>query len=398
MRDEDRTGKAPVSPGEFDDSADTRVHPAAAEDLEDTREHAAAADDLEDTFRTGPPGAIRMEPDTEETLAASDLEEAPATEVSRGVPAGVAVERAQRSRPAIEAQRRKGRESAPSSGPSKLRMPSVRPEAPPADRPERAAPVDVEQKLYDPFSVDDPPAVGVDPALFPIHQTSPRRFSPGLLLAVPLLLVLVVVGAFLATGDEEEDARLAAERRAFEKASRARIQAGLAAAEAARRAPSAEHRTSLAPRPLDRASRIRPPRKPVVRQRFTPPIQPAEPAAPSILEGAVDRKYGERPEHVAPEATGPLLVVLSQPTAMVFDGDRLLGATPLMVGVAPDTDSKRVTLRRFGFQEKTVEAERGADGNLEVSVLLEPDPRFAGYKTPRAPESERKRPGRSPDG
>lgn len=375
MRDETRRDLTEVSPDEFDDAADTRVQ-------------AAATDDIEDTFRTGPSGDIplagRAEADTEETFAADeeDLLEAPPTEVSQAVPYGVAAERAKRSRPVVEVRRTPpaapGRATASKQ---KLRMPSIR----------EPAPRRTEAPAQDRFAADDAPAIGVDPALFPIHQTPPRRVGPGLLLGAPVVLVLVVLVAFFSTDDgDSEDATLAARRQAIEAASRARARATLAAAAAVRKRSAAELEQSASRRPMDRASRIRRARQPVVRRRFSPPVRTKNPIAPPILQGGVKRKYGDREEHVAPEAGGSFLIVLSEPTAMVFDGDRLLGATPLMTRVEPDTRSKRVTLKRFGHVEKTVEAEAGPDGNLEISVLLEPDPKYAGFKTPKPPPEERR--------
>jgi hypothetical protein len=77
---------------------------------------------------------------------------------------------------------------------------------------------------------------------------------------------------------------------------------------------------------------------------------------------------------------GPMMIVISQPQALVFRDSKLFGATPLLVPVDADTQKITVTLRTFGYKDKTIDLVPGPSGNLEASVLLEKDPAFDGFK------------------
>src|SRR5687767_13151843 len=139
-------------------------------------------DDLEDTFRSGPPGgmaprpSIDEEPDTGEMLAAVEtdavLDDAGPTAKTHAVPKKVpvhAVRVVERARVTKVEPARPERDEAPQPVeakpiPAKIEAKKI-----------EAAPRRKEKLKYNPFQVEDPPAVGVDPAIFPIHQSAPQN-------------------------------------------------------------------------------------------------------------------------------------------------------------------------------------------------------------------------------
>ncbi len=339
----------------------------------------AVPDDLEDTFRSGPPGGISMPrtpetadtADTGEMLAAQDLEEAPPTAVTP-IPstARKKVRVVERSRPPPPAAK------APAPA---LRLP--RPAS--VEAAPRAAPEP--QGSYNPFITEDPPAVGVDPAMFPIHRTAPGpQRGQQIILALTAVLIAIVAIAFM-TGPQDPQAR-AAERREQRRQQLAQAMERRLALMRTQQQQRVAQETSTVPgtgahgAPVAREARIRRPLKASVRQRPPALIRPAEikPYTFSDERVAQPRSYGDQPENVPPPGTGPMLIVMSEPPALVYRDSKLFGATPLMLPVDGDTTSMTVTLRTFGYREKTIDVKPGASGNLEASVVLEKDPRYDG--------------------
>src|SRR5690554_281825 len=117
-------------------------------------------DDLEDTFRTGPPGGLRHpEPTFDDTADTGEMLAAVETDdllEDAGPTTKDAVPRIE-VRPVRVVERARVRREEPPPPPPKVERPKLRlPSVPPA----RAK---AERPKYDPFEVDNPPEVGVDP-------------------------------------------------------------------------------------------------------------------------------------------------------------------------------------------------------------------------------------------
>jgi hypothetical protein len=256
----------------------------------------------------------------------------------------------------------------------------------PAPMPKRERPA---QEQYNPFQVEDPPAVGVDPAVFPIHRTAPQHHvGQRIIFGLVGVLMVLVVAAFVAGGETEEERamRHAKEERANTRAlAEKRVAGGSGRVAAAgresrgnrtiRRAPGEERKSRAAKRAERPRGRRRIARKPFA-------------FAPGNVKQP--KSYGAHAEHVPPPDTKPLLIVMSTPQALVFRDGKLAGATPMLMPVDPKIESISLTLKNHGYLDKTIDVRRSATGNLEASVVLEKDPAWEGRKVanPEKPKNK----------
>jgi hypothetical protein len=348
-------------------------------------------DDREDTFRTGPPGSVSSkvriddEADTGEMLAAVDpddvLDDAGPTAktlVPQKAPPPVTVRVVERVRakppelPKAEPKRAETKNAEKRIEPKKVLARKL--EAKPKKRP---------NDKYDPFQVEDPPAVGVDPAVFPIHRSAPQTYLGQRIILglVGGLIVLVMIG-FMASGSETPAERAARESGRTIAVSDVEQTRRIEARRQQAMITALSRPRPAAGQPIDRAARVTPPKKLPGRQRPAPRIARVERTPYVFSDGKVKqpKRYGDHSEHVAPPGTGPMLILMSEPQALVFKDAKLFGATPLLLPVDADTQKMNLTLRTFGYKDKTIEVKPAASGNLEASVALEKDPAFEGFK------------------
>jgi hypothetical protein len=286
--------------------------------VEKTQVDAVIPDDLEDTFRSGPPSSlppaprIEDEADTGEMLAAVEtsdvLDDAGPTAKTPKPKLGLKLPRPNTLPPQAHAQ----------------------PQPRPQPQPQKRA-----QRTYDPFSLEDPPAVGVDPAVFPILRTAPRsNLGQKIILALVGTLMTLVVTAFVLGGESTEAraVRLAREERfAVNAMQQEQIRARAQELATRRLDPAAPQQRAA---PSERRARIRAAKQAIAERRRKGGRQRRLERAPyQFTDGKVaqPQNYGGQAEHVPPPDTKRLMILRTVPQSLVYRDRKLFGATPMIL-------------------------------------------------------------------
>lgn len=259
-------------------------------------------------------------------------------------------------------------------------VPTVSPKAP-LPRPPRAG-----------SSTEDPPSIGVDPAVYPVTY-QPHSGARGWVLVGAAFLV-VVIGAFgLLMAPAPDPVAEAAERQRAQVASlvvglppgEGSLPTAMALSDAPNLRPAVE-RAPRVRRPLQPAGRrLRRNVNAVAGQWMVRPLPPAERSAA--------RKYdvGEAPPSPSPN----LYVYTDPPGALVEVNGELWGMAPLLRPAIPLDGPAKVRVFLDGYLEGTASVSPNDLGHYEGFFTLERDPQV-GHPLPGAPPPPAERSKRTP--
>ncbi|MBK6685819.1 MAG: PEGA domain-containing protein [Deltaproteobacteria bacterium] len=238
-------------------------------------------------------------------------------------------------------------------------------------------------------SVEDPPAIGVDPAVYPVTY-QPSSGARVWVLGGAVVLVAVIGLVMMMSTPAPDPVAEAAER---QKAQVASLVVGLppgtsplpttmALSDPANLRPRGEP-TPRVRRPLRPTGR--PARRPAPIASLVRPLPPAERSA--------TRKYdvGEAPPSPSPN----LYVYTDPPGALVEVNGELWGMAPLLRPAIPIEGAAKVRVFLDGYLERTASVSPNELGHYEGFFTLEPDSQV-GHPLPGAPAPPAERPARTP--